>query len=75
MTRAEAILALFEAIDGFHNSWRIQQRLGYLSPIEFEEKHYAKQGAPERVNLKPCQPLVTSGSRPLAQRGNLTPAR
>ncbi|MFD6334268.1 IS3 family transposase [Streptomyces niveus] len=36
-TRAEANLALFEYIDGFHNSRRIQKRLGYLSPIEFKE--------------------------------------
>ncbi|MFE9724397.1 IS3 family transposase [Streptomyces sp. NPDC005794] len=33
-TRAEANLALFEYIDGFYNSRRIQKRLGYLSPIE-----------------------------------------
>lgn len=38
-TRAEANLALFEYIDGFCNSRRIQQRLGRLSPIEFEEKY------------------------------------
>ncbi|MEU5431697.1 IS3 family transposase [Streptomyces olivoreticuli] len=35
-TRSEANLALFEYIDGFYNSRRIQKRLGYLSPIEFE---------------------------------------
>ncbi|MFJ9978346.1 IS3 family transposase [Streptomyces cyaneofuscatus] len=34
--RAEANLALFEYIDGSCNSRRVQQRLGYLSPIEFE---------------------------------------
>ncbi|WP_443034810.1 IS3 family transposase, partial [Streptomyces sp. BE133] len=33
-TRAETNLALFEYIDGFYNSRRIQKRLGYLSPIE-----------------------------------------
>ncbi|MFJ7593418.1 IS3 family transposase [Streptomyces sp. NPDC097617] len=52
-TRAEANLALFEYIDGFYNPRRIQKRLGYLSPIEFEEKHYANQAATEPVNLKP----------------------
>ena len=36
-TGAEANLALVEYIDGFYNSRRIQERLGYLSPIEFEE--------------------------------------
>ncbi|WP_435887620.1 IS3 family transposase [Streptomyces antimycoticus] len=41
-TRAEANLTLFEYIDGFYNPRRIQKRLGYLSPIEYEEKHYAR---------------------------------
>ncbi|GGV71007.1 putative transposase for insertion sequence element IS986/IS6110 [Streptomyces longisporoflavus] len=58
--RAEANLALFEYIDGFYNSRRIQKRLGYLSPIEFEEKHYADQATAERTNLKPRQPALTS---------------
>ncbi|MFI6006993.1 hypothetical protein ACIA98_42870 [Streptomyces sp. NPDC051366] len=47
-------------IDGFYNPRRIQKRLGYLSPIEFEEKHYANQAATEPVNLKPRQPTLTS---------------
>ncbi|MFF4096079.1 IS3 family transposase [Streptomyces sp. NPDC001834] len=47
-------------IDGFYNSRRIQKRLGYLSPIEFEEKHYADQATTEQVNLKPRQPALTS---------------
>lgn len=38
----------------------IQKGLGYLSPIEFEEKHYADQAATEQVNLKPRQPAQTS---------------
>lgn len=59
-TRAEANLALFEHIGGFYNSRRIQKRLGYLSPIEYEEKHYTNQATAEPVNLKPRQPLLTS---------------
>ncbi|MFD9420615.1 IS3 family transposase [Streptomyces goshikiensis] len=59
-TRAEANLALFEYIDGFYNPRRIQKRLGYLSPIEFEEKHYANQATAEQVNLNPRQPALTS---------------
>ncbi|MET8590543.1 hypothetical protein [Streptomyces sp. NPDC005078] len=47
-------------IDGFYNPRRIQKRLGYLSPIEFEEKHYASQSATKRVNLKPRQPALAS---------------
>ncbi|MFE2277705.1 IS3 family transposase [Streptomyces sp. NPDC059454] len=59
-TRAEANLALFEYIDGFHNSRRIQERLGWLSPIEFEEKHYTKQATAEPTNLNTRQPALTS---------------
>ncbi|BBJ47355.1 putative transposase for insertion sequence element IS986/IS6110 [Streptomyces antimycoticus] len=59
-TRAQANLALFEYIDGFYNPRRIQKRLGYLSPIEFEEKHNADQATAEPVNLKPRQPALTS---------------
>ncbi|GAU71570.1 nitrate reductase catalytic subunit, partial [Streptomyces sp. NBRC 110611] len=59
-TRAEANLALFEYIDGFYNPRRIQKRLGYLSPIEFEEKHYANQATAKQVNLRPRQPALTS---------------
>lgn len=59
-TRAEANLALFEYLDGFYNPRRIQKRLGYLSPIEFEEKHYANQATAEPVNPKPRKPALTS---------------
>ncbi|MGW7671557.1 IS3 family transposase, partial [Streptomyces sp. NPDC054775] len=59
-TRAEANLALFEYIDGFYNPRRIQKRLGYLSPIEYEEKHYADQATAERTNLNTRQPQLTS---------------
>ncbi|MEU4955830.1 transposase [Streptomyces lavendulae] len=59
-TRAEANLALFEYIDGFYNGRRIQKRLDFLSPIEFEEKYYADQATVEPANLNTRQPLLTS---------------
>ncbi|MFC1405748.1 MULTISPECIES: IS3 family transposase [Streptacidiphilus] len=59
-TRAEANLALFEYIDGFYNPRRIQKRLGYLSPLEYEEQHYADQATANQANLKPRQPALTS---------------
>ncbi|MEV0186259.1 DDE-type integrase/transposase/recombinase [Streptomyces sp. NPDC050625] len=59
-TRAETNLALFEYIDGFYNSRRIQERLGWLNPLEFEEKHYTKQPTAEPTNLNTRQPALTS---------------
>ncbi|WP_408997250.1 hypothetical protein [Streptomyces europaeiscabiei] len=47
-------------MDGFYNSRRIRERLGWLSPIEFEEKHYAEQATAEPTNLKTRQTLLTS---------------
>ncbi|MCY0932142.1 hypothetical protein OTB20_39460 [Streptomyces sp. H27-H1] len=41
----EENLALFEYIDGFYHSRRIQKRLGHLSPTEFEDRYYAEQRA------------------------------
>jgi transposase InsO family protein len=58
-TRAEANQALFEYLDGFYNTTRIQKRLGWLSPIEFEERHYAEQAAAERAKLTTHQPDPT----------------
>ncbi|MGW1106828.1 IS3 family transposase [Streptomyces sp. NPDC002540] len=67
-TRTEADRALSECTDGFHTPRRIQERLGYLSPIEFEEMHYADQAVAEPVHLKLRQPPLTSQSAPPAQR-------
>jgi hypothetical protein len=33
-------------------------RLGYLGPIEFEEKHYVNKAATEPVSLKPGEPAL-----------------
>ncbi|MFF2806404.1 IS3 family transposase [Streptomyces sp. NPDC058000] len=52
--------ALFEYIDGFYNSPRVQERLGFLSPIEFEENYHAGQATAEPTNLNTRQPALTS---------------
>ncbi len=41
----------------------------FLSPVEFEEKHYAEQATAEAMNLKPRQPALTIRSAPPVQRG------
>ncbi len=58
--QVEANLALFEYIDGFYNSRRIQKPLGCLGPIEYEEKHHADQATTEQVDLRGRQPMVSS---------------
>lgn len=35
-TRNEARLSIFEYVEAFYNRVRLQQRLGYMSPVEFE---------------------------------------
>ena len=37
-TRAEAIAAIGDYIDGFYNVHRMHSSIGYVSPIEFELK-------------------------------------
>ncbi|MFE7124420.1 DDE-type integrase/transposase/recombinase [Streptomyces sp. NPDC057617] len=62
LTLLEYALASREVAPGelMYNPRRIQKRLGHLSPIEYEEQHYADQAATEPVNLKPRQPALTS---------------
>jgi putative transposase len=44
-TREEAQLAIFDYIECFYNTQRIHQSLGYLTPVEMENRYYAKQCA------------------------------
>ncbi|MFD9282491.1 IS3 family transposase [Streptomyces mirabilis] len=61
-TRAEANLALFEYIDGFYDSRRIQKRLGHLSPVEAEP-------APDPARRTPRPATAhTGGHRPGQRR-------
>ncbi|WP_329374710.1 IS3 family transposase [Streptomyces sp. NBC_01483] len=64
-TRAEANLALFEYIDGFYNSRRIQKRLGHLSPIELRGEALRRPGngrtnEPETPSTRSEQLISTS---------------
>jgi putative transposase len=44
-TRQEAIQDITEYIEIFYNRQRRQARLGYLSPVAYEQKFYAGQPA------------------------------
>ncbi|MFE9366756.1 IS3 family transposase [Streptomyces sp. NPDC006978] len=52
VTRPRRTLALFGYIGGFCNSRRIQGRLGFLTPVVFEDQHYADRAAVEQASLR-----------------------
>ncbi|MFD5434763.1 transposase [Kitasatospora sp. NPDC127067] len=58
-TRTDADLVLFAYIDGWYNTRRIQKRLGWLSPDEYEAKYYADQATAEPVAIEPPTPVLT----------------
>jgi putative transposase len=55
-TRADAELALFNYIDGFYNTRRIQKNLGYLSPDEYEAAHQAQHQVRPAHGQPPAAP-------------------
>jgi transposase InsO family protein len=62
-TREEAENALFAYIDGWYNTERIQTRLGWLSPDEYEAAWLARQAVPDD---QPATP--TDGAEPAPVR-------
>ena len=58
-TRDQAENALFAYIDGWYNTRRIQRRLDYLSPDEYETLY--PDGHPEHLTVR--EPLEPTGSR------------
>ena len=58
-TRDEAENAIFGYIDGWYNTRRIQRRLGYLSPDEYETLY--PDGHPEHLAVS--NPLEPAGAR------------
>jgi transposase InsO family protein len=60
-TRADAEIALFEYIDGFYNTRRIQKNLGWRSPDEYEAAWHAEhQDQPVRRGQPPAPPADRS---------------
>jgi putative transposase len=53
-TREEADLALFRYIDGWYNPHRLQKRLGWRSPDEYEAAYYTAQATqPASSTIQP----------------------
>jgi transposase InsO family protein len=53
-TREEAENALFAYIDGWYNTERIQARLGWLSPDEYEAAWHNRQAVPDDQPATPA---------------------
>ncbi|AXE81927.1 IS3 family transposase [Streptomyces atratus] len=60
ITRAQATTALFEYVDGFCNPRRIQKRLDWLSPNEYEHTYHASQATTGRLRSTALTPTPTS---------------
>src|SRR5208282_1582018 len=65
-TQAEARMAVFEFIEGFYNPRRRHSSLGYMSPVEFERRHWESAASPSAPILPPCS--EPSRSRPSRAR-------
>lgn len=63
-TRADADLAIFNYIDGFYNTRRIQKNLGWLSPDEYEAAWHAKHDEQPARHGRPPQPPPSPGRPP-----------
>jgi transposase InsO family protein len=59
-TRADVNLALFAYIDGWYNPKRIQKRLDWLGPDEYEERVHAEQATANQAIIRSRQPALTS---------------
>ncbi len=56
-TQAEARHAIFEFVEGFYNRRRRHSSIGYLSPVDYEQRHPATRSTPTHTSLP-------SGSQP-----------
>ena len=68
-TQAEARTALFDFIEGFYNPRRRHSSLNYLSPIDYEQRHYAMIVVPDDHQPAAVLAAVKDASR--RQRGRL----
>lgn len=62
-TREEAENALFAYIDGWYNNQRIQARLGWLSPEEYEADWQARQAVPDDQPATPADGAESAPAR------------
>lgn len=63
-TRAEADTELFDYIDGFYNTRRIQKNLGWRSPDEYENAYWAGEDLTIPATKKPPAPTANPPSNP-----------
>jgi putative transposase len=73
-TRAEANQALFEYIDAFYNTRRIQKNLGWRSPDEFEAAHHVGELTDQDYTRLADQAQHRRARRERAREAKLTPA-
>ena len=68
-THTEARAAVFEFIEGWHDTRRRHSALGYRSPLEFEHLHAAPVDGAQPVDAlraptSPLDPALRAGSTP-----------
>jgi putative transposase len=64
-TQAEARCAIFGFVEGFYNPRRRHSSIGYLSPIDYERRHYAVAVDPDAH--KPAAVLAAVKDRPFGR--------
>jgi putative transposase len=58
-TRHEAMQDIAEYIEIFYNRQRLQERLGFLSPVAYEQRYYTGQLSPTTNHIQPRPSTVT----------------
>ena len=58
-TRDDASADVFDCIERFYNPWRRHSTLGYMSPLEFEEKAMLAQPGVRKTGSRPELQIFT----------------